>query len=265
MDLSGLIASIFPLLVALAISMARPMGAALVLPVFTRAQLGGPVQAGFAMALALPAVPATMAALQGAGGVSGLQLGLLGFKEVVAGAVLGLLFGLPVWAVQTAGELMDQQRGVGVNEGSEPGGGQTSISAAILSLGAVTVFVAAGGLGFVAEAIYGSYAAWPLLELMPPFAPGAGAALLGMLDQVVRIGLILAGPLLIALLVAELAVLLVARAVPRLNVFDIAQTLKNVVFIGAILLYVEFLLDATAGELGATRQVGQLFNGLFAP
>ena len=92
---------VFPLLPAVALAMARPAGIALVLPVFTRAQLGGAARAGFALALALPIVPPASAALQdGLGGPAWFLV--VSAKEAFAGVIIGVLFGMPIWAMQSA-------------------------------------------------------------------------------------------------------------------------------------------------------------------
>ena len=70
---------------AASLAMARPLGAAVVLPVFTRAQLGGPVRGCFALALSLPAVPGVARLLREAGRTLSLRLGYHG-QALTAGA-----------------------------------------------------------------------------------------------------------------------------------------------------------------------------------
>lgn len=241
-------------LTGLVLAMARPFGIALILPVFTRAQMGAPLRAGFALALGLPALPVIVAALgQEAGGqglpqasLDPLRIALLAAKEVFAGVLVGLPFGIPIWIASASGEVLDLQRNAGQNAVQEPGGEQLSTTAALLSVTSIALFVAAGGLALVFEALYASYRLWPATRFLPEFRPDAGWIVLGMLDSVMRGALVLAAPVLIAMLVAEVASALLSRAVPRLHTDDVAATVKNLVFILMLLLCFGFLLESMA-------------------
>lgn len=262
----ALIAFTFPYVVALSLCMARPMGIALVLPVFTRTSMGAVPAAGFSFALALPILGTAMEGLRAGGAADALTLALVAGKEVLAGALLGLLFGIPVWSVQSAGELFDAQRGATSGGAAEPGtNAQMGTSAALLSLSAITLFVASGGLGLLAETMYGSYAAWPLFSIFPVLDAGATRALLLLADHLVRVMFVAASPVVIAMLVTDTAVVLVARSVPKLNMFDLGPTLKNLVFVLVMVLYAVFLMDFTAQELAGTRGVASQFRALLAP
>jgi len=251
--------AIFPLMPALALAMARPAGIALLLPVFTRAQLGGPVRAAFALALALPVVEPAAAALRDAAG-GPVWFILLSAKEVFAGALLGLLFGMPIWAVQSAGEIVDVQRSATSGSASEPGtGNQDSTLGGLLSVSVVTVFVAAGGLGAVADCLYASFGVWPLGQVLPRLWDGWPTFVLHLLDRLTRVALVLAAPLLLAALVAEAGVMLLSRAVPKFNVYDLAPTLRNLVFSLMLVAYAGFLMAYAEDVLGGARDVlGQL-------
>ena len=247
--------AIFPVVPALALAMARPAGIAIVLPVFTRAQLGGPIRAAFALAMALPCVPSASAALTDmAGGVGWLIL--LSAKEAFAGALLGFLFGMPVWAVQGAGEIVDMQRSATSGSAPEPGtGNQDSTTANLFAVSTVAIFVVTGGLGAVAESLYASYAAWPLGQVLP----GAGGAwmafLLGLLDRLTRLSLVVAAPLVLTGLLTETGVALLSRAAPKFNVYDLSPTLRNLGFALVLMLYATFLTAYAEGVLLDTRSV----------
>lgn len=273
-SLAPVIDLVFAPLLTAVLAMARPLGMTLVLPVFTRAQLGAPITAGFALALGLPAMPLARETLA-AGSAQldtllppgALWFGAVALKEVVAGALLGLLFGIPIWIVMAAGEFLDLSRNAGMNEAQDPAGGQMSTSAALLSFVAIAIFVAAGGLRLVAEGLYASYAAWPLPVILPELSPGAGSAMLRILDTLMRAGLIVAAPVLLAMLVAEVAAMLVARAVPKMQTYELAATVKNLVFILMLLLGLGFLLDSISRELGGLPRgaAREGFRSLFAP
>lgn len=253
---------IFPLVPAAALAMARPAGIALLLPVFTRAQLGGPVRAAFALALALPGVQPAAAVLQDAAGGAAWFI-LLSAKEAFAGALLGLLFGMPIWAMQSAGEIVDVQRSATSGSAAESGtGNQNSTTADLFAVSTIALFVVTGGLGAVAECLYASYGVWPLGQVLPQLRDGWLEFLLRLLDRLTRISLVLAAPLVLAALVAETSVMLLSRAVPKFNVYDLSPTLRNLVFALMLAVYSTFLMAYAENVLGDARDVLGQFGTL---
>lgn len=245
------------LLLSVAMCMARPLGLALVVPLFTRINMGLLISAGFALALSLPQVAPVLAELR-QDAPSILRLGLLGGKEMAAGMLLGVLFGLPLWGLQSAGEILDTQRSAPSSGSSDPGaGGQMSATATLIGTTAVALFVAAGGLGTIVTAIYGSYTLWPMMRLSPAVAPNAKDAALALLDSVTATALLAAAPVMLAMLLSDAVVMMVGKSVPKLGVFDLAATLRNLVFVAGMALYAVFLMDHMGHELGLLREAGR--------
>ena len=240
-------------LIAVALCMGRPLGLALVVPVFTRINLGALISAGFAMALALPQVPPVLAEIR-ATNPDLIRLGLLGGKEMAAGLVIGILFGLPLWGLQSAGEILDTQRSAPASGGNDPGaGGQMSATAGLIGTTAVALFVSAGGIPTIAQAIYASYSVWPMMRLAPVAAPDAMGAALALLDSVSATALLTAAPVILAMLLADMAVIMVGRAVPKLGIFDLGATVRNAVFVAAMVVYGAFLMQYMAVGVAQLR------------
>ena len=150
-------------------------------PVTLVFELGRRTASGSAAALALPAMAPALASLR-ASPPGALMLGLVATKEMLAGVLVELLFSLPIWAAQSAGEVVDMQRGASSSGTGDPGAAaQMSATAGLLATTPTAVFVMAGGLGFLAAALYGSYGLWPLLRLAPHLSPGTPGILLGAL------------------------------------------------------------------------------------
>ncbi len=247
-----------------AVAMARPAGAALVLPVFTRAQLGGPVRGAIAFALGLAAIPGIGVALA-AHPPSAALLALLGVKEVFVGLLIGVLMGVPIWSVQSVGELLDTQRSATQSQQSEPGSGnQNSTTATFLGMTVIALFVISGGLDALAGTIGASYGVWPALQFLPLPTTGWGGFLLGLLDHIMRVSLSLAAPVVMGMLLCEACVILLMRAVSKLQIYDLAPTLRNLMFALLMLGYAQFLmvymhreietLHGVAGQLRALLQ-----------
>ena len=258
-EVGTLIDQLAPQLSAVAIAMGRPAGAALVLPVFTRAQLGGPMRAAVAFALGLAAVPGISAELASSP-VPAALLVLLGTKEVFVGLLIGVLLGVPIWSVQSAGELLDTQRSATQDQQSEPGSGnQNSTTATFLGITVIALFVISGGLNALVATVGSSYGVWPALRFLPLPATGWGNFLLGVLDRVGRVSLSLAAPVVLGMLLCEACVILLVRSVSKLQIYDLAPTLRNLMFVLLMLGYTQFLVAYMHREVGRVQgAAGQL-------
>lgn len=238
-------------LLALGLGAARPLGMAMTFPVILRAELGMLLRGGLALALAMPTIYLSTTTVSGLGGTPALPLVLLTMKEVLVGAFLGFLLGLPFWAIQSAGELIDTQRGVG-NEMAGPSDPTTraagSVMSLFLGLTAMALFIAADGLRTVVDTLYGSYAAWPQASFAPRLTQDGALAAVSGLGAILRYAMLVAGPIVVLLLAIDLAVMLIGRSAPNLNAQDLAPTLKNVVFVIVIGLYATYLLSYMRGE-----------------
>ncbi len=270
-----------PLLAALALATARMLGLLLILPLSTRLGLTGLLRGGVALALALPVAPALLGPLLAAP-VGGARLLLLGTKEAFVGLVLGIVFAVPFWAAEAAGELIDQQRGSKGAVLPDPSqDAQTGITGTLLVLTLITIFFLHDGIRMLVDAVYDSYRVWPALEAAPRLAGLAGAGgdipgggipggstgnaallMLGIFDRVLASGFLLASPLLVAMLLVELALALVSRFAPQLNVFDLAMSLKGLVHVVGLPVYAVFLIgylrDGLAPLAGLVDQLRQL-------
>lgn len=261
---SELVILLYPYLVAIGLGMARPIGLFLMLPAISRATLGAVVQGGIAFAVALPSAEPIRRTLASSGMGSSLPLMAYGAKEVIVGIILGVMLGIPVWAIQSVGELVDVQRGQTSGQQSDPGGGgQMSTLAGMLSQGAIGLFVVANGLAAVCSVLYGSYRVWPLLQLFPTPDAAATPFFLGLMDHISHFAVVVGGPIVILLLVVDLACILIARSVPKLGITDLIPTLKNLVFLGGMTLYLVFLIDYSAQEIEQVRIVEEQFRALF--
>jgi len=241
----GAVAGLYDLLlapaIALGLGVARLLAVFAVNPLFTRFGLTGLIRGGVAFALALPLVPALAPQVEAASPTGAAILALL-VKEAAVGILIGLVTGVPFWAAEAAGEFLDQQRGSEAATIPDPGqANEAGITGTLFGLTLVTVFFLSGGMSLLTGAIYDSWTIWPALDPVPRFSADAALRTLRLVDALFRTGLILAAPLLIALLLTELALALVGRFAPALNVFDLAMSVKGIVFVVGLPLYVLFL------------------------
>jgi type III secretion protein T len=178
------------------------------------------------------------------------QLGPLLVKEPIIGVVIGLVLGVPFWAAEAAGDVVDYQRATAFAGLADPASStQQSLTGALLSVAITGLFFVSGGLDILLGVIYDSYAIWPATQLTPVLGPGAGKLILGLLDDIVRLGVMLVVPLMLALLLSDVLLGLVARAAPNMHVFDLSLAVKSLVLTVLFVLYATFLARYMAETL----------------
>lgn len=264
-DLSKNFEVIWHWLLAYALVLSRPTAMLAINPVFTRAQITGLIRGAVATALALPMVPIVAKALP-QGRESVVDLIFLGVKEAFIGAALGLIVGVPLWALDVAGDILDAQRGATQGRLNDPVGFEdVSISGTLLIITGITLFVATGGLDTFAQLLYGSWMLWRPLGALPALDERTPTLLLGLLDQVTRQGLLLAVPLVIAMFLADAALMVVGRMAPQLRIDDLALSLRNIVFFVILPLYALFLIFYIRRDLGGLSDTLTMLRAMIRP
>lgn len=161
-----------------------------------------------------------------------VALSLASMEEAFVGLALGLVARLVIAAGETAGELAGSSMGLGFANVVDPGSGEESmIPARLLGLVATLVFFALGGHHVLLSGIARS------VEVAPPGRTLAVLAAEGILEAGASLfgaGLRIASPVIGTLLVSQLALGLVARAAPRLQVF--ALSFATAATVGALTL-----------------------------
>ena len=132
---------------------------------------------------------------------------------------------------------------------------EASISGTLFLLVIIALFVAADGFRTVAESLYESYGIWPVLAPLPEFDGSAAVLALRLLDQLLRLALILAFPVLLTMFLAMMTLMLIARFAPQLNVFDLSMAARNLFFFIVMPLYGTFLVEYFSDEIGGLRHV----------
>ncbi|MED5622310.1 type III secretion system export apparatus subunit SctT [Ideonella sp. BN130291] len=235
------LATLERLFTPVALTMPRLLAIFLVVPFLSGSMLSGLVRNGLLLMLAFFMSPL-------AADMPPASLGmwlLIAAKEALIGLMLGLGFGIFIWALQSVGDLIDFQTGSGNASFFDPvAGHENGPTGEFLGWLVITLFVSSGGLLAMLGVIADSYRLWPVGS----FFPNVGAVL----EQfVVRQGdtlfqwiVKLASPVLMVLLLVELGAGLISRAAPQLNVFVFAQPLKSLLATLMMLLFLHFVYDS---------------------
>ncbi|MGI3777730.1 MAG: type III secretion system export apparatus subunit SctT [Janthinobacterium lividum] len=251
--LLDLVPGVMQWLLAFAFALARPLALVSLLPVFSRVGVAGPVRGAIAAVLCLPALPALNQAIASSG-ASAIVLLLLSLKEAALGTALGLLLGVPFWALEIGGDLLDLQRGATQGRVDDPAGfGDASISGTFLLVLGITLFASSGGLEVVADCLYRSWRIWPPLAPLPAMGAATPALLLGLLDQMLRQAVRLVAPVMLAMLLADVSLILVGRVAPGLRIDNQALAVRNLAFYLFLPLYAAFLLFYMRQDMSQLR------------
>ena len=217
-------------------------------------QVGKISLAVFVALIALPGVAAAGYPLP----QSGMQYGLLLLGEALLGALLGFLVYLAFAALRLAGQFISLSVGFGVAELLDPlSGHQSPLLSHVFSVLALLVFLSVGGLHrLLLVGVAGSFQALRAADLVIGLEAGAlrGAGLLlqraaGSLTRLFSTALTIALPIFGALLLVSIALALLAKAAPQMNLLMLGLPVSLGAGLVLLLLALPLLLDAAAAVI----------------
>jgi type III secretion protein T len=212
-----------------------------VMPFLSGQLLSGFVRAGLLGMLALFMSPI-------AGEMPELSLGLwllIACKESLIGLLLGLGFGIFIWAIQSVGDLIDFQTGSANASFFDPvAGHDNGPTGEFLGWLVITLFVAAGGLLALVGVIVDSYRLWPVASFFPNVGKVLEEFAIRQGDTLYLWIVKLASPVLLVLVLVELGMGLISRVAPQLNVFVFSQPLKSLLATLMMLLFLFFVYES---------------------
>ncbi|RJT30046.1 EscT/YscT/HrcT family type III secretion system export apparatus protein [Mesorhizobium waimense] len=264
-EIQILIHTAIEIVVAAGLGAARAIGIMLILPVFTRSQIGGLIRGCLAVAFGLPCLAHVSEGLQALDPETRLiQVTLLGLKEVFVGVLLGTFLGTPLWGLQAAGEFMDNQRGItSPSAPSDPTtNSQASAMGVFLGITAITIFVAAGGLEAVISALYGSYLIWPVYRFHPALSAQGAMELLRLLDQIMRTTILVSGPVVFFLGLIDISMMILRRFAPQFKSSQLSPAIKNIVFPIIMVTYAAYLVESMKLEITQASGALEWFDKL---
>lgn len=254
---------------ALGYALPRILGVFSVLPLIGRETMPLFLRLALASCLALFVMPALLDEVAAPRAV--LVHIMVVLKEALLGFALGFLLSVPLWAVEAMGDMVDTQRGASIAQTLNPlTGHDTSPLGQFFNLAVVTFLLVIGGFVAMLGVLFQSYAFWPVFDWWPPVGPEAAHAALAMLDDFMRLALLLAAPVLFVMFLAEAGLALLSRYVPQLQVFFLAMSVKSALAILMFALYAFVLFDhihvvieeAIGSALG---DLHRMYQGVRAP
>ncbi|HVP38758.1 MAG TPA: flagellar biosynthetic protein FliR [Candidatus Saccharimonadales bacterium] len=183
-------------------------------------------------------------------------------REVAIGAAVGLLAQLVFAAVQMAGELLGLQMGFSLMNLVDPTTGVTvPVISEVYGFFAALLFFVLDAHHLFLRGIFASFELAPLGT--GSFHPATGVALAAAVGQVFEMALELAGPVLAALFLTDVALGLVARTIPQMNVFTVGFPLKIALGLMALAMTLPLLAGVLEHQFSVLEtSVRQLLHGM---
>lgn len=205
---------------AAALLLFRISGVMLVAPMLSARFLPLQLKAAVTALLVLLLLPAAL----GAGGVDAQVNPATILGELLVGFTLGFAAGLLIYAAETAGDFIAVQTGLsGANLLDPLSETQLPVLGQLLSLMALTAFLAVGGHRVVLDS-----AAFSLQVVRPGSGihPDGAMALVETGSRLFALGLQIAAPVIAAVTIGNVALGVLARTVPQMNVLMTAFPLQ---------------------------------------
>lgn len=156
-------------------------------------------------------------------------------KEFIVGLMLAMSLCVPFWVIIGLGEILDNQRGATISDSIDPVNGvQSSILSGFLNFAFGAIFFLSGGMRTLLEAMVASYQFIPRGgDLLALHGEKAGELMMAVMQGCI----ILAGPVLIVMMIAEILLGVFARYCPQLNPFSLSLTIKSFIAFAIFMIY----------------------------
>lgn len=210
----------------------RASGVFLIAPIFGH----GAVPAPFKVALILLLTIVLMATIGDSvipDVVSIPELAVLALKELLVGFMIGFVFALLFWGVEAAGSIAGYQMGLTIASVVDPSTNQEqSTIGQFWLLVSLVIFFGINGHHLIVRAFYDSYAAIPAGHVL--ISGSTGELVLRLSTYVLVIALKLAAPVMVTMFLTDVALGVVSKLLPTMNVFIVSFGLKIAVGLAVI-------------------------------
>lgn len=225
-------------------------------PVFSSRVIPVRVRVALGVVVSLSALP-LVAGQVGPVPDSTLAYVILMATQLVVGVLIGLIAQMMFAAVQLAGSFIDVGAGFAIASTIDPvNNTNLTVLGRAYSMIATAAFIAVGGHLFLMQAVVASFTLVPPTEIPDMFVFTQGVMLRS--DEMFVIALQLAAPLMAALVITDVALGIMSRAAPQMNVFIVGLPVK----VGLALIGSAVLLPAFVTHLNGVTQ--QMFSDLSA-
>ena len=169
------------------------------------------------------------------------QLIVYSLMEALTGLVFGFITNICFNSLKTAGSLIDQQLGLSMASVYDPNTNtQTTLVENLLYWVGIMIFFGMNGHHILIEGIQHSF---NLVNIGQPILSGNFDYVINVFVQCFVIGIKIAIPMILSLLIAELLIGFISKSVPQLNVMIVSMPLKLLIGIGFLMVALPFLAN----------------------
>jgi flagellar biosynthetic protein FliR len=153
-----------------------------------------------------------------------LALALMALQEAVVGLLIGFGAGMIFSGVRSAGELIGFEMGFSIANVFDPEAGLNNVLGTLLQLGTMLVFLMVNGHHFVIQALLVSYESVPFggFAMHGELAP----LMIGLTGTLFVVAVKLAAPVIVASFLMNVALAILSRVAPQVNVFIMSFPMK---------------------------------------
>ena len=238
----------------------RLAGLMIFAPLLGSARVPRRVKAGLAIVLAMCMCTSVRQPVQLPQTGAQLAIGIGG--EMVFGVAMGMILSFVFIAVQWGGEMIGQQMGLNLSEVFDPQfGASGSLVGEMYFMLTTVVFLFVGGHLEMIRAVRASFEALPLLSV--GINENLFNLLLDLLVAATSFALRLAAPVLVTMLVVDLALGCISKTMPQMNVMTAGLTLRSV--IGMVVLIVSIGGASGVIRTQVVSSLNQMVQGWTTP
>ena len=247
---------------SIALSLPRIIAAFLVLPLLNGQNMPALVRNSFFVSLGIIVYPVA-ASVPAQNIVQGLWP-LIILKELFIGGFLAFVFSSVFWAVSAAGNLIDTKVGTNFAATVDPiQGHETSFTGQLLTQLTAWLFMASGAFTLFLDLLMTSYSVWPVSQMLPSLAPRVEQLAVDEFSTLLTLALMLAAPALVVMSLLDLALGLINRFAPQLNVFSLTMPIKAWVATWIVLLSLGTFVEVITRRLFENRALLEVLRRTF--
>lgn len=239
----------------------RAAGLFILAPVIGHKSIPPLIRAGLAIILALVLVP-VVSQTQLPEINSVWLLGMLAAKEMLIGVIIGLFFAMLFIAIRMGGNIVGYQIGLIIANIMDPEtNSSTSVVGEFWYIIAVLIFLAIDGHHAIISAFADSYKIVPIGIF--EFSGPASEQLIRFTAYAFTIAIKMAAPVIMTLFLSEVALGVLARTVPQMNIFIVGIPIKvgiGFLILGAALPVFRYMIEKTVHFLDG--EVAKILYGI---
>lgn len=237
--------------------MVRNSGIFLIAPVFGRKNVPVIFKIGLAFFMSIILLETVDANIQPYGNAFGYAALL--FRETYVGFLIGFVSYVIFASIYIAGQIIDMETGFGVVNVLDPQNNiQVPITGNFLYIISLIIFITIDGHHMLLSALFRSY------ELVPPGGVFAYASsindLIGIAGETFVIGFKISAPVITAVFLTDIALGILSRTMPQMNIFIIGIPIK--ILVGMITLMIMIPVFATILDSIFTNMGDNIFRVL---